>query len=193
MSLSSENCADGPGKPGGCGADGETLFLTGSAMVAGKAEAAWAARRALMEGAAATPERLAAACGVSARTLGERARKQGWRLPRPNGPTRAARIALVHDRLLDRIEREQLRGEAGDAPLDKAGIAELAATARILAKISEITRDEDGAKEKQLERDADIAAILDKLDRQIVDLARHLAAQMAGDGVHGAGAAAGQP
>lgn len=162
-------------------------------MAAGKAEAAWAARRALVEGAAATPERVAAASGLSARAVSERAAREGWRVASETGLTRAERIARVHDRLLDRIEREQLRGEGGDAPLDKAGAAELAATARILAKISEITRDEDGAKEKQLERDADIAAILDRLDRQIVDLARHLAAQMAGGDVHGAGAAAGEP
>jgi hypothetical protein len=159
-------------------------------MDAGKVEAAWAARRALLEGEVATPERVAAACGLKARTLVERAAREGWAVAEPS---RAQRIARVHDRLLDRIEREQLRGEGGDAPLDKAGAAELAATARILAKISEITRDEDGAKEKELERDADIAAILDRLDRRIVDLARHLAAQMAGEDVHGAGALAGEP
>jgi len=162
-------------------------------MAAGKAEAAWAARRALAEGAAATLQRVAAACGLSARALGDRAAREGWRIADGAGLTRAERIARVHDRLLERIEREQLRGEGGDAPLDKAGAADLAATARILAKISEITRDEDGAKEKELERDADIAAILDRLDRRIVDLARHLAAQMAGEDVHGAGAAAGEP
>jgi len=162
-------------------------------MAAGKAEAAWAARRALAEGAAATLQRVAAACSLSVRGLAGRAAREGWRLAGGAGLTRAERIARVHDRLLDRIEREQLRSEGGEAPLDKAGAAELAATARILAKISEITRDEDGAKEKELERDADIAAILDRLDRRIVDLARHLAAQMAGEGVHDAGAAAGEP
>lgn len=162
-------------------------------MATGKAEAAWAARRALVEGATARPELVATACGLNARALGERAAREGWRIADGAGLTRAERIARVHDRLLDRIEREQLRGEDDGTPLDKAGVAELAATARILAKISEITRDEDGAKEKQLERDADIAAILDRLDRQIVDLARHLAAEMAGSDVHGAGAAAGEP
>ena len=164
-------------------------------MDAGKAEAAWAARRALMEGEVATPERVAAACGLKAHTLAERAAREGWVVATPS---RAQRIARVHDRLLARIEREQFRGEAGDAPLDKAGIAELAATARILAKIGEITRDEDGAKEKQLERDADIATILDRLDRQIVGLARHLAREwiakeMAGGDVLAAGAGAGEP
>ena len=162
-------------------------------MAAGRAQASWAARRALLEGAAATPERVATACGLALRTLDERAGREGWRIGRKEDLSRSERIARVHDRLLERIEREQARGDAADGPLDKAGIAELAATARILAKISEITRDEDGAKEKQLERDADIATILDRLDRQIVDLARHLAAELAGGDVHGAGTAAGEP
>lgn len=171
-------------------------------MVTGRAQAAWAARRALVEGAAVTPGRVAAACGLSLRTLAARAEEEGWTLPAEEEPqeklSRTERIARVHDRLLERIEREQAGTQAADGPLDKAGldkagVAELAATARILAKISEITRDDDGAKEKQLERDADIASILDRLDRQIVDLARHLAAEMAGGDVHGAGADAGQP
>ena len=166
-------------------------------MVTGRAQAAWAARRALVEGAAVTPGRVAAACGLSLRTLAARAEEEGWTLPAEEEPqeklSRTERIARVHDRLLERIEREQAGTQAADGPLDKAGVAELAATARILAKISEITRDDDGAKEKQLERDADIASILDRLDRQIVGLARHLAAEMAGGDVHGAGAGAGQP
>ncbi|HRP78341.1 MAG TPA: hypothetical protein PL183_04465 [Aquamicrobium sp.] len=162
-------------------------------MATGRAQAAWAARRALVEGAVATPERVAAACGLALRTLAGRAEDEGWRIAAEEELSRTERIARVHDRLLERIEREQARTDAADGPLDKAGIAELAATARILAKISEITRDEDGAKEKQLERDADIATILDRLDRQILDLARHLAAELAGGDVHGAGAGAGEP
>jgi hypothetical protein len=162
-------------------------------MGAGKAEAAWAARRALVEGAAPTMERVALASGVNLRTLGDRAKKEKWLVPQEARLTRMERIARVHDRLLERVEREQLQDRTSEVPLDKTGMAELAATARILAKISEITRDEDGAKEKQLERDADIAAILDRLDRQIVDLARHLAAEMAGGDVHGPGTAAGEP
>ena len=168
-------------------------------MEAGKALAAWAARRALMEGATVTVERLAVACGLRPRTLSGRAAREGWALNSAASEgelTREQRIARVHDRLLDKVEREQLRAEAEAGPLDKAGIAELAATARILARIGEITRDDDGAKEKQMERDADIASILDRLDRQIVELARHLARNltttMAGDDADAQGIAAGQ-
>lgn len=132
--------------------------------MASEASAAWAARRALVEGAAATPARVAAACRVSLRALEARAQREGWTLSgAAGGLSRAERVARIHDRLLDKVERTQLQAEE-DPAFDKASIAELSATARTLARISEITRDEDGAKEKQMERDADIAAILDRLD-----------------------------
>mgnify|MGYP007011833434 FL=1 len=162
-------------------------------MVSGRMQAAWAERRALVEEFGVPFERVAVACYLNADALAERATKQNWKRPGMEALSRQERIARVHDRLLARIEREQLHADDSEGPLDKAGIAELAATARILAKISEITRDEDGAKEKQLERDADIAAILDRLDGQIVGLARYLAQEMARSELHAAGAAAGQP
>lgn len=153
--------------------------------------AAWAARRAILEDAAPTIALVALACGLSAKALEGRAAREGWRICA--GASRTARIARIHDRLLDRLERAQLQAEDDEGLLDKASIAELSATARTLAKISEITRDEDSAKEKQLERDADIAGILDRLDRKLVELARHLARDMAGDGILAGGAAAGEP
>ena len=144
-----------------------------------KAFAAWQARRALVEGRTVTLALVAEACGIALRTLKARARQEEWAVPgAESGLSRQARIARVHDRLLDRLERAQAGAET-DTIFDKASIAELSATARTLAKISEITRDEEGAKEKQLERDADIASILDRLDARIVALALHLAEDMA--------------
>lgn len=125
-------------------------------MVSVGARAVWAERRALVEEWGVPVARVALACRLNAAALEERAARQGWTGAAEGGLSRQERIARVHDRLLARIEREQLRAGDDDAPLDKAGIAELAATARILAKIGEITRDEDGAKERELERDADI-------------------------------------
>lgn len=163
-------------------------------MGSGRAQAVWAARRALVEETGATVEHVALACRLDPDALAQRAAKDGWKPREAAGLSRAQRIARVHDFLLDRIESGQRRAEAQDAPLDKASIAELAATARVLAKIGEIAHDEDDAKEKRLlERDADIATILDRLDRRIVELARHLAKEMAESGVLEAGARAGEP
>ena len=141
----------------------------------------WAARRALAEGEPATLPRLAAAFGVAADRLERRARKQGWRLSGPAlGLTRAQRIARVHDRLLGRIERAQAQAEAADDEPGRTAIADISAAARLLAKVSETIRDEGAAKEEQMERDADIADILDRLDARIVALARHFAEGLVG-------------
>lgn len=154
----------------------------------------WAARRALVEDFGAPIAQVALAGRIGARAIEVRAIKEGWKVSSPaGGLTRAERIARVHDRLLEKVERAQLQGEADAAPLDKASIAELSATARILAKISEGMRDEDAAKEQQMERDADIAAILDRLDERIVGLARHLAEELAGERLIEPGAVRGQP
>lgn len=155
---------------------------------------AWTARRALMEGGPVTIELVARASRLSVATLERRAAREGWRVAAgTGGGRRADRIARIHDRLLEKVERAQLRAEEDDVLLDKAGIAELSATVRTLAKISETTRDEDGAREQQWVRDADIAAILDRLDAKIVELARHLAAQMAGGDILAEGARAREP
>lgn len=147
------------------------------------AAARWTARRALGEGEPATLARLAAAFGVDADALERRARKEGWRLSGPaQGLSRAQRIARVHDRLLERIERAQVDAEAGD-DLGRTAIADVSAAARLLAKVSENIRDEDAAAEEQMERDADIADILDRLDARIVALARHFAEGLVAEGV----------
>ena len=153
---------------------------------------AWAARRALVEDFGAPIALVAQAGRLGVRFVEQRALKEDWRIPGA-GLTRARRIARVHDRLLDRVERAQLRAEADDAVVDKTAIAELSATARMLAKISEGMRDEDAAKEQQMERDADIAAILDRLDAKIVELARHLAEEMARGRVFDAGTDRSEP
>ena len=156
--------------------------------------ARWAARRALGEGEPATLARLAAACGVGEDALARRARKEGWKLTgTAQGLSRAQRIARVHDRLLSRVEEAQTQAEAATPIVDKAAIADLSATARLLAKVSEGIRDEDAAKEEQMEQDADIADILDRLDARIVELARHLAKELVAGGVFREGTAAGQP
>lgn len=146
-------------------------------------DAVWRARRELVEGEARTLARLATAFRVSETALERRVKRDGWMLSGATGGlTRAERIARVHDRLLDRIERAQLDADRDEAAFDKAMISELSSAARMLGKIAEGMADEDALKEQQLERDADIAAILDKLDTKIVELARHLAEELARGG-----------
>lgn len=150
------------------------------------ADAAWAARRALMEGASMTFERMAQACRVSAATLERTARQEGWRVwGVAKGLSRSERLARLRDRLLEKAERIELNpGE--DEPGAEKAVSDLSTSVRTLLKIFETTRDEDDARERQMTSDARIADLLDRLDRKIVELARHLAEKMVGDGIHAA-------
>ena len=147
------------------------------------AEAVWAARRALMEGAPLTFERLAQACRLNASALERTARRGGWKVPGvAQGLRRGERIGRLKDRLLEKAERIQLDPDEDQPGADKA-VSELSSSVSTLLKIFETTRDEDEARERQISSDANIADLLDKLDRKIVELARHLAERMAGEGV----------
>lgn len=138
-----------------------------------------AARRALFEGAAPTLERIAMACGASHVRLVKLARQEGWRRRSTEGGAGSilARVQAVKIRLLETIERKQAPGEDGAGGLDAASIADLTAIARMLDKLGEDTR--DSAKENQVDNDHDIAGLLDRLDRKIIELAAHLAQEMA--------------
>lgn len=140
---------------------------------------AWAARRALFEDDGATPERIALACGLKLRTVEASIRREGWR---PASSRRAGttgeRLARLYERQLSRAEQAQTMMEASDT-FDQKTIAEFASATRSLAKLCELTRDDDRAKDEDMARDADIAAILDMLDRRIVELAGYLAERLA--------------
>lgn len=146
-----------------------------------KAIAMWEARRALMEGCAATYERVAQACKISTKSLIRKAKIERWTVTgAAEGMSRAERIARVNDQLLNKVEKLQLHADDDDKLfLDKASIAELSATARVLAKISEGTTDNGDAQKNQMQRDEDLAEILKRLDDKILELASHLAKDIA--------------
>lgn len=159
-----------------------------------KAMVLWAGCRALAEEFGVPLGPIAEATGRTPASLRRRAARDGWKLSGAEaGLSRPERIARLHDNLLDRIERLQLDADREPQKMDKAGIAELSSTVRMLAKIGGEEQDEDDARERQMIRDADIAAILDRLDARIVELARHLAQTLAGDEFFARGASAAQP
>lgn len=147
------------------------------------ANAAWAARRALMEGAPMTFERMAQACGVSTATLERTARRERWRVSGvAQGLSRSERIARLRDRLLEKAERIELNPAEDEPGADKA-VSDLSTSVKTLLRIFETTRDDDEARERQITSDANVADLLDRLDRKIVELARYLAERMVGEGV----------
>lgn len=146
--------------------------------MAAESDPAWAARRALYEGAEASVERLAAASRLRADRLEARIRREGWMARGATGSDFAGRLRRMRDLAVKLIERMEIWDQAGGAP-DKASLAELSAVLRTLEKLGDGTRDDDRAKENQARRNADIAAILKKLDDKIVELATELAREMA--------------
>ncbi|MFU0506654.1 hypothetical protein [Pseudaminobacter sp. NGMCC 1.201702] len=140
----------------------------------------WTAMRALYEGARPDIERLALATGRSAASIERRAAREKWVRQDPaairSGPK--ARLAKVVDRLIGEVEAIGMGKEGGAGTLDKARIDAISALTRTLEKIGEITRLDDGAKENQMRRDADMAGALKRIDQRIVELATGYAKQL---------------
>jgi hypothetical protein len=147
------------------------------------ADAAWAARRALHEGAQPSLARIAEACRLSPRKLELRAGREGWRAAEADTAV-AARVRRARLRLLSRIEAKLEEIDEATAEGNGASIAELTAVARTLERFGDDTRGEDRAKENQAERHATIARALERLDRKVVELATHLAEEMARKHLH---------
>ena len=137
------------------------------------------ALRALAEGVPATLDLLADITGRSLSGLQDQARKEEWVLrgePRGDVASRVRALALA---LLERVEALAVGEEGGQ--ITRAEIDGLIATIRGLEKIDETMRPQEAARESQTRQDEDLAAVLERLDARIVELARELAAQMAAD------------
>ncbi len=135
------------------------------------------ALRALAEGVPATLDLLADVSGRSLSTLRDQARKEGWVLrAEPRGDV-AGRVRTLALALLERVEALAVGEEGGQ--ISRAEIDGLIAMIRGLEKIDEIMRPQEAARESQTRQDEDLAAMLERLDARIVELARELAAQMA--------------
>ncbi len=133
------------------------------------------------------------ACGVSPAVMAKRAKDEGWRVPARAGAgaSIAARIHAARLKLLEAVERRQRTGEDGEGGLEAAGIAELTAVARMLDKLGEDTREEPRVNENQVDHEDDIAAIIERLDAKIVELATYLAGRLAEDELSRRGAEGG--
>lgn len=119
------------------------------------------------------------ACGVGCAIMAKIAGKEGWRQASAPGAAGSilARVQAVKEKLLETIERKQKGRADGTQGLDAVGVADLTAIARMLDKLGEDTR--ASAKENQVENDHDIAGLLDRLDGKIIELATHLAEELA--------------
>lgn len=139
----------------------------------------WVATRALYEGAAPSFEQLAVATGWLPATIAARAGREGWRDGSlTDRATQNARLAKLVDGLIHEIEALGIGNGEGVADLDKARIEAVSTLTRTLEKIWEIIRSDEGAKENDIKRDADMAGLLKRIDDRIIELAEGYARQL---------------
>ncbi|WP_442578524.1 hypothetical protein ACSBOB_23745 [Mesorhizobium sp. ASY16-5R] len=133
------------------------------------------ALRMLAEGAKPTLELLADASARSLKMLRADARKEGWALDREPEPDIGARVRALATGLLDKVEALRT-GE--DGKNDRQEIDTLLAMIRGLEKIDEILRSDETARESQIQKDEDLADILDRVNERIIRLAKEFASAM---------------
>ena len=139
------------------------------------------ALRALAEGAVPTLDLLADASARSARMLKYQAQREGWALERAPQEDVAQRIRITAALLLNKVEALGRAAMEEGGKINKAEIDGLIAMIRGLDKIGEIMRPEEAAKENQIRHDEELAAVLDRINDRILELAREFAAEMGAD------------
>jgi hypothetical protein len=138
-----------------------------------------AALRALAEGASPSLALLADASGCLLDTVQALAARDEWKWAGADGGDVARRVRAVAGDLLVRVEALGRKALQKTGKVDRTEIDSIVAVIRGLDKIGEIMRPDEAAKENQIGHDEELAAILERIDRRIVELARDLAAQMA--------------
>jgi hypothetical protein len=138
------------------------------------ADRAWAALRRLHEGARPGAGLLALCSGKAESTIRRRAEKEGWKEPADRDAAGLKALRRFRDRLY--LEMERLSGSEGD--FGKAEYDAINAMTRLIDKINDLTRTEEGANEREEHDDAFLAAAIEKIDRRIIELARELAGRM---------------
>lgn len=137
------------------------------------------ALRALAEGAKPSLDLLAEASGLSPAGLRRLAAREGWALHgTPTAEDFKERVRPVVSKLFDKVEAISLRAAEEDGKIDRTEIDSVLVMIRALEKIAEFEQPEEAAMKKQMKKDEDMAAVLERLNARIVELAGELAAQM---------------
>lgn len=163
------------------------------------AEESWAVMRALYE-EGVTFARLAALRGIEVETVEKRARRDGWMAGGDRSDDLLQRLRRVHERAVTELECAMREAGAPDRQRVEAAATLMKAGERLEEGIMRAERQAQGtrqraetAKEEQESRDAEMADILRRIDRQIIALARNYARELAGGGLAAAaGGATGQ-
>jgi hypothetical protein len=136
------------------------------------------ALRALAEGAEPTLALLADASQRSIRTLIRKAAKEGWKVGSAPPANIAERVRATAAVLVDRLEAAGREALADGGRIDKTEIDGLVSIIRGLDRIGDMVRPDETVKENQIKSDEELAALLGRINRRIVELARALADDM---------------
>lgn len=140
--------------------------------------AAWRAKRALLERATPTFELVAEATSTSVRALKLRARREGWRVDRMSQEDLAERLRVMTAMLVEHVEALGRKALEEGGKINKSEIDGILSLIKGLGTMAEITRTEESAINNQSRRDEDLGDVLTHIHDRIVELARELAAQM---------------
>jgi hypothetical protein len=142
------------------------------------AGAVWAAMRTLYEGAEPTPELLAVVSGRTPATIAARAERDGWQTLAANA--RLSRLQRLIDEKTARLEAIKPETGASNKALLELVRIEMASIG-LLEKLAEAAGTLESRREIAKARDEEIGAILERINNRIVELARHYAAELAGN------------
>ncbi|WP_436122203.1 hypothetical protein [Aminobacter sp. LjRoot7] len=126
--------------------------------------------RTLFERGAVDIELLSAASGYAVSSIERRILREGWVSPVSDDID--DRLARLADSLVGQVETLRLENEGG---FDKGQVDMVGSIVRTVEKISELMRGGDRAKVSQTNRDAEMADVLARIDRRIIELARDYA------------------
>lgn len=136
----------------------------------------WAALRALVEGEAASFERLGLVARLNAETIAMRAASEGWACAERCAPRDImTRIGAVASRMMDEIEAME---RAGAERFDKARIDALMGMVRAMEKLAELIQGGHVEQEAAQRSDVELADALERIEARIVELAHAYAREL---------------
>lgn len=143
------------------------------------------AARLLFERHGAPIALLAVAMGRSTALLERRAEEENWTPITAEQPqSLRTRLAAAIERLAGKLEEMSCQMIEGTVAIDRAELDTLVTMMRALEKIAEFVPQDEADSERQIADDEELAAVLERINGRIVELARALAAQMAEAKLH---------
>lgn len=136
------------------------------------------AMRLLAEGRRADFALLADVTGLSVKWLMQKAAREGWQVNRLSAEDVEARVRTLNIAALGQLEALARSAEKKGGRIEKAEIDALITLIKGADAVGDNMRPEEAAKKDQIQKDEELATVLERINARIVELARALAAQL---------------